>query len=163
RIDLDARRRPRAARNARARDWRPLDQLEQLGAADDAVRRLQAVRLRPRARHARAGRLLGSEERLLRNGGLMGRLDGKVCVITGAGGGMGREAAIVFTGEGAKVCVADVDLGIAEETVSLCGGEAFAVQVDVANEDAVAAMYASTAERFGGVDVLYNNAGISPA
>ena len=93
----------------------------------------------------------------------MGRLDGKVCVITGAGGGMGREAAIVFTGEGAKVCVADVDLGIAEETVSLCGGEAFAVQVDVANEDAVAAMYASTAERFGGVDVLYNNAGISPA
>ena len=94
---------------------------------------------------------------------MMGRLDGKVCVITGAGGGMGREAAIVFTGEGAKVCVADVDLGIAEETVSLCGGEALAVQVDVANEDAVAAMYASTAERFGGVDVLYNNAGISPA
>jgi NAD(P)-dependent dehydrogenase (short-subunit alcohol dehydrogenase family) len=56
----------------------------------------------------------------------MGRLDGKVCVITGAGGGMGREPAIVFTGEGAKVCVADVDLAIAEETVSLCGGEAFA-------------------------------------
>ena len=40
----------------------------------------------------------------------MGRLDGKVCVITGAGGGMGREAAIVFTAEGAKVCVADLDL-----------------------------------------------------
>ena len=39
----------------------------------------------------------------------MGRLDGKVCVITGAGGGMGREAAIVFTAEGAKVCVADLD------------------------------------------------------
>ena len=49
----------------------------------------------------------------------MGRLDGKVCVITGAGGGMGREAAIVFTEEGAKVCVADVDLEIAEETGSL--------------------------------------------
>ena len=40
----------------------------------------------------------------------MGRLEGKVCVITGAGGGMGREAAIVFTEEGARVCVADVDL-----------------------------------------------------
>jgi NAD(P)-dependent dehydrogenase (short-subunit alcohol dehydrogenase family) len=93
----------------------------------------------------------------------MGRLDGKVCVITGAGGGMGREAAIVFTGEGANVCVADVDLAIAEETVSLCGGEAFAYEVDVADEDAVAAMYAATSERFGGVDVLYNNAGISPA
>ena len=49
---------------------------------------------------------------------MAGRLDGKVCVITGAGGGMGREAAIVFTAEGAKVCVADVDQEIAEETVS---------------------------------------------
>jgi NAD(P)-dependent dehydrogenase (short-subunit alcohol dehydrogenase family) len=93
----------------------------------------------------------------------MGRLDGKVCVITGAGGGMGREASIVFSGEGAKVCVADVDLGIAEETVSLCSGEAFAQQVDVADEEAVAAMYAATSQRLGGVDVLYNNAGISPA
>jgi NAD(P)-dependent dehydrogenase (short-subunit alcohol dehydrogenase family) len=93
----------------------------------------------------------------------MGRLDRNVCVITGAGGGMGREAAIVFTGEGAKVCVADVDLDLAEETVSLCQGEAFAVRVDVASEDAVAEMYAETAGRWGGIDVLYNNAGISPA
>ena len=93
----------------------------------------------------------------------MGRLDGKVCVITGAGGGMGREAAIVFTGEGAKVCVADVDRGLAEETVGLCDGEAFSFGVDVADEDGVAAMYAATRDRFGGVDVLYNNAGISPA
>ena len=51
---------------------------------------------------------------------MAGRLEGKVCVITGAGGGMGREGAIVFTGEGAKVCVADVDLALAEETVGLC-------------------------------------------
>ena len=92
----------------------------------------------------------------------MGRLDGKVCVITGAGGGMGREAAIVFTTEGAKVCVADVDLALAEETVSLCAGESFAFAVDVADEDGVGAMCAATAERFGGIDVLYNNAGISP-
>jgi NAD(P)-dependent dehydrogenase (short-subunit alcohol dehydrogenase family) len=92
----------------------------------------------------------------------MGRLDGKVCVITGAGGGMGREAAIVFAGEGGKVCVADLDGGLAEETVSLCTGDAFAVGVDVADEDGVRDMYAATAERFGGVDVLYNNAGISP-
>ena len=93
----------------------------------------------------------------------MGRLDGKVCVITGAGGGMGREAAIVFTGEGAKVCVADVDLEQAEETVSECPGDAFALRVDVADEDDVKHMYASTAERLDGIDVLYNNAGISPA
>jgi len=95
----------------------------------------------------------------------MNRLDGKVCVITGAGGGMGREAAIVFTGEGAKVCVADVDEGLARETVSLCAGpgEAFAARVNVADEGDVERMYAETAERFGGIDVLYNNAGISPA
>ena len=92
----------------------------------------------------------------------MGRLDGKVCVITGAGGGMGREAAIVFTGEGARVCVADLDVSLAEETVSMCPGEAFAFAVNVADEDGVAAMCAATKERFGGIDVLYNNAGISP-
>jgi len=93
----------------------------------------------------------------------MGRLNGKICVITGAGGGMGREAATVFTDEGASVCVADLDVGLAEETVSLCSGEAFALGVDVADEDGVREMYAATAERYGGVDVLYNNAGISPA
>ena len=92
----------------------------------------------------------------------MGRLDGKVCVITGAGGGMGREAAIVFTAEGAKVCVADLDEELAEETVSECSGDAFALRVNVADEEDVKHLYASTAERYGGVDVLYNNAGISP-
>ena len=92
----------------------------------------------------------------------MGRLDGKVAVITGAGGGMGREAAILFTEEGARVCVADVDRQAAEETVSLCPGEAFSVEVDVADEEGVAAVYDQTSEGFGGVDVLYNNAGISP-
>jgi NAD(P)-dependent dehydrogenase (short-subunit alcohol dehydrogenase family) len=92
----------------------------------------------------------------------MGRLDGKVCVITGAGGGMGREAAILFTAEGANVCVADVAISTAEETVTMCKGEAFAFPVDVADESQVAAMMAATAERFGGIDVLYNNAGISP-
>jgi NAD(P)-dependent dehydrogenase (short-subunit alcohol dehydrogenase family) len=92
----------------------------------------------------------------------MGRLDGKVCVITGAGGGMGREAAVLFTAEGAQVCAADVNLAAAEETVSLCTGEAFALTVDVANEQQVAGMMRATADRFGGIDVLYNNAGISP-
>jgi NAD(P)-dependent dehydrogenase (short-subunit alcohol dehydrogenase family) len=94
----------------------------------------------------------------------VGRLDGKVCVITGAGGGMGREAAIVFSGEGAKVCVADVDGALAEETMGLLSaGEAFAFEVDVADEGGVAAMYEAARGRYGGVDVLYNNAGISPA
>jgi NAD(P)-dependent dehydrogenase (short-subunit alcohol dehydrogenase family) len=92
----------------------------------------------------------------------MERLDGKVCVITGAGGGMGREAAIVFTGEGAKVCVADVDFELAEGTASECPGDVFPLRVNVADEDDVKHMYTSTAEHFGGIDVLYNNAGISP-
>jgi NAD(P)-dependent dehydrogenase (short-subunit alcohol dehydrogenase family) len=91
------------------------------------------------------------------------RLDSKVCVITGAGGGMGREAAIVFAGEGARVCAADVSPEAVEETVSLCPEDsAFAVRADVSREDDVRAMLAATAERFGGIDVLYNNAGISP-
>ncbi len=94
---------------------------------------------------------------------MAGRLDGKVCVITGAGSGMGREAAIVFAAEGARVCVADVAVEAAEETVSLCGGDAFACAVDVADEAQVEATMAATVERYGGIDVLYNNAGISPA
>jgi len=92
----------------------------------------------------------------------MGRLDGKVCVITGAGGGMGGEAALVFCAEGAKVCAADVDGDAAVQTAS-DAGDAFAVQVDVADEASVRAMYEQTKERYGGIDVLYNNAGISPA
>jgi NAD(P)-dependent dehydrogenase (short-subunit alcohol dehydrogenase family) len=91
----------------------------------------------------------------------MGRLNGKVCVITGAGGGMGREAAILFSAEGAQVCAADVNLQAAEETVVSCR-DAFAHEVDVADESSVAAMMTATAKRYGGIDILYNNAGISP-
>ena len=91
----------------------------------------------------------------------MGRLDGKVCVITGAGGGMGREAALLFSEEGAQVCVADVDLAAAEKTAEEARN-AFAQQVDVAEEQSVKQMMDATAERYGGIDVLYNNAGISP-
>ncbi len=94
---------------------------------------------------------------------MAGRLDGKVCVITGAGGGMGREAAVVFSEEGAKVCAADVDEALAAETASLCSGDAFAIRANVADEAEVERMYEATAARFGAIDVLYNNAGISPA
>ena len=92
----------------------------------------------------------------------MKRLEGKVCVITGAGGGMGREAALLFCDEGAKVCVADVDVEAAEKTAS-DAADAFAIQVDVADPESVQRMYAETVSRYGGIDVLYNNAGISPA
>ena len=92
----------------------------------------------------------------------MGRLDGKICVITGAGGGMGRDAAVLFSEEGAQVCVADVNIEAAESTANEAR-DAFAIRVDVADESSVKAMMDATAERYGGIDVLYNNAGISPA
>ena len=92
----------------------------------------------------------------------MGRLDGKVVVITGAGGGIGREAAVLFSAEGASVCVADVSAKAGEETAAACR-EAFFQEVDVADPASVEAMYAAAADRYGGVDVLYNNAGIMPA
>ena len=92
----------------------------------------------------------------------MGRLDDKVCVITGAGGGMGREAALLFSAEGGRVCVADVDEDAAGRTAAEARN-AFAVRVNVADEPSVRRMFDETAERYGGVDVLYNNAGISPA
>jgi NAD(P)-dependent dehydrogenase (short-subunit alcohol dehydrogenase family) len=92
----------------------------------------------------------------------MGRLDGKVCVITGAGSGMGRVAVEVFAVEGALVCAADVDGDAAEEAAAASPG-ALAVRVDVTDDESVRELYRAAADRFGGVDVLYNNAGISPA
>ncbi|MFN2488678.1 MAG: glucose 1-dehydrogenase [Actinomycetota bacterium] len=92
----------------------------------------------------------------------MGRLDGKACVITGSAGGMGRAAALLFAREGARICVADVNEEAGSETASDCG-DAFFFHVDVTDASSVEEMYAATAERFGAVDVLYNNAGIMPA
>ncbi len=91
----------------------------------------------------------------------MGRLEGKVVVITGAGSGMGREAAVLFSAEGASVCVGDVSAEAGEATAADCR-EAFFHHVDVTSAGSVEAMYRATAERYGGVDVLYNNAGIMP-
>jgi NAD(P)-dependent dehydrogenase (short-subunit alcohol dehydrogenase family) len=92
----------------------------------------------------------------------MGRLDGKVCVITGSAGGIGREAALLFSDEGASICVADVNEEAGEKTAAECS-DAFFVKVDVTDPASVQDMYVQTANRFGGVDVLYNNAGIMPA
>jgi NAD(P)-dependent dehydrogenase (short-subunit alcohol dehydrogenase family) len=84
----------------------------------------------------------------------MNRLDGKVCVITGAASGIGAETAALFRTEGAKVV--GVDLRDDSPGVDL------ALACDVADEDAVRDMYARAREAFGKLDVLFNNAGISP-
>jgi len=91
----------------------------------------------------------------------MGRLDGKVCVITGAAGGIGREAAVLFSAEGATVCVADVSAEAGEQAAAACR-DAFFHEVDVSDADSVGALYDDVAARCGGIDVLYNNAGIMP-
>lgn len=91
------------------------------------------------------------------------RLRGKVALITGAGMGMGREAALLFAAEGARVVVADLDGAAARETVAQvarAGGEALATVGDVAIEADVARMIAEGVARFGALHVLYNNAGV---
>jgi len=92
------------------------------------------------------------------------KLNDKVAIITGAAEGIGKATAIEFVKEGAKVVVADINLELAEKTaeeLKRLGGEAIAVKVDVTNPDDVNAMVSKTLERFGRIDILFNNAGIS--
>jgi NAD(P)-dependent dehydrogenase (short-subunit alcohol dehydrogenase family) len=93
----------------------------------------------------------------------MNRLSGKSCVITGGGSGMGRAAAEMFCAEGARVAVLDLNEGPGEEAAAAArgrGGEAFFIRCDVSRESDVRGAIDAAAGRFGGVDVLYNNAGI---
>jgi NAD(P)-dependent dehydrogenase (short-subunit alcohol dehydrogenase family) len=82
-----------------------------------------------------------------------GRLDGKVCVITGAAGGIGAASAERFAAEGARVVGVDLSPGAPGE---------LSLQADVTDEDAVRDMYARARDELGRIDVLFNNAGISP-
>ena len=83
----------------------------------------------------------------------MGRLDGKVCVITGAASGIGAESAKLFGAEGATVVGVDVEPGSVGE---------LAIEADVTDEDQVQGMYTRARDELGRIDVLFNNAGISP-
>jgi NAD(P)-dependent dehydrogenase (short-subunit alcohol dehydrogenase family) len=84
---------------------------------------------------------------------MAGRLEGKVCVITGAASGIGAETAAVFADEGAKVVGVDLVEGSPGD---------LAFQADVSSEDDVKRVYDGTREAFGRIDVLFNNAGINP-
>ena len=84
---------------------------------------------------------------------MAGRLEGKVCVITGAASGIGAETAAVFAAEGATVVGVDLSEGSPGD---------LAFQADVSSEDDVKRVYVGTREAFGRIDVLFNNAGINP-
>jgi NAD(P)-dependent dehydrogenase (short-subunit alcohol dehydrogenase family) len=91
------------------------------------------------------------------------RLKGRTALITGAGMGIGREAAVLFAREGARIVIGDLDERAARETAGLveeAGGEALAVAGDVALEADVRRMVEEGARRFGGLNVLYANAGV---
>jgi NAD(P)-dependent dehydrogenase (short-subunit alcohol dehydrogenase family) len=90
----------------------------------------------------------------------MGRIDNKVAVITGAASGIGRATARRFSAEGAKVVVADMAIEAGTALAEEIGGTF--IEVNVADEDSVKALYVKTKETYGGIDVLFNNAGVSP-
>ena len=90
----------------------------------------------------------------------MGRLDGKVAVVTGGASGIGRASAHRFAAEGARVVVADLDVEAGTAVADEIGG--WFVRADVTDAGDVESMYDAAIERYGGLDVCFNNAGISP-
>ena len=90
-------------------------------------------------------------------------LNGRVAIITGAGGGLGRTHALFLAQHGARVVVNDLGLDAAERVAAeivTAGGEAFAVAASVSDETAIAAMVEQVMDRWGRIDILINNAGI---
>ena len=93
----------------------------------------------------------------------MGRLNGKVAIITGAGSGIGRASSLLFAEEGAKVVVAELNEEAGRDTVQqiqAAGGDALFVEADIRQAAQVEAMVRQTVAAYGKVDILYNNAAI---
>ena len=91
----------------------------------------------------------------------MGRVDGKVALVTGGASGLGKASAMMLAREGAKVVLADIDLAGAEKVAAEIGDNAVAVALDVVDEAAWQAAVAHAVETFGGLHVLLNSAGIA--
>jgi NAD(P)-dependent dehydrogenase (short-subunit alcohol dehydrogenase family) len=93
-----------------------------------------------------------------------GRLEGKVALITGAASGLGRVAAELFAREGCRVVIADrIDADEAVEAIRAGGGRAVGLSCDVTDDRSVRAAVDGAVKEYGGLHILYNNAGISPA
>jgi 3alpha(or 20beta)-hydroxysteroid dehydrogenase len=92
---------------------------------------------------------------------MTGRLDGKVALISGAAGGMGAAHAQHFVAQGAKVLIADIDVPNASVLADRLGADAFAVELNVTDIDSWAAAVAAGEQKFGPINVLVNNAGVS--
>ncbi|MCV7252327.1 SDR family NAD(P)-dependent oxidoreductase [Mycobacterium hackensackense] len=91
------------------------------------------------------------------------KLDGKVALITGAGSGLGRQSSLLFSAEGAKVAIVDIDGDRAEQTLKLvseAGGDAIAITADVAAKNEIDAAVRETVEHFGKLDIAWANAGV---
>jgi NAD(P)-dependent dehydrogenase (short-subunit alcohol dehydrogenase family) len=107
------------------------------------------------------GQSIGAQ--LTQEEAMTGRLDGKVALITGAASGLGRVAAELFAAEGAQVFIADMADGTeAVEAIGAAGGEAGYARTDMTDPASVEAAVAECVEAFGGLHIMYNNAGISP-
>lgn len=93
-----------------------------------------------------------------------GRVAGRSCIVTGAARGIGRGIAQRLSSEGARICVADLDIdgaNLVAEEIKAAGGHAIAVLCDVADRKSVREMVRSTVNAFGALDVIFNNAGIA--
>lgn len=92
---------------------------------------------------------------------MSGSVAGKIVIVTGAGRGIGAEIARDLAANGAKLCVADLNLEAAQKVAKAIGSSAIAAKVDVADRASTRALVAETVRSFGRLDVMFNNAGIS--